>query len=217
MIHRIQCSLCGKKYKLPEKYAGRKLKCKECGDLLPVPQKQTSDTDAFMNALDAAVDEEPDYQQGDGRGLPPRAVGSRKKRKKERSEEKPRLTAQKVYLVQGLVAGLILGGLTSLVREIFDFTGMIDLVINTVLGMVSGTIFGGAVMSVAGKFDSAFAGYLTGVLVMVPMTGLEGFVATLIGMEVGPLFLYFVLGIPRGLFCTFLIFRMATDIEVKEE
>lgn len=217
MIHRIQCSLCGKKYKLPEKYAGRKLKCKDCGESLPVPQQQTSDTDAFISALDAVVEDEPNYQSVDVRRLPPRTVGRKQKRKNESSGKGPRLTAQKAYLIQGLVAGFILGGITSLVREMFDFTGMFDLVVNTVLGTVSGTIFGGAVMSVAGNFDSAFAGYLTGVLVMVPMTGLEGFIATLIGMDVGPLFIYFVLGVPRGLFCTFLIFRMATDIEVKEE
>jgi DNA-directed RNA polymerase subunit RPC12/RpoP len=217
MVHRIQCSFCGTQYKWSEKYVGRKVKCKECGKPLPVPPKQTSETDAFISALDATVDEEPNYQPFQVHGLPPRAVSSKKKRKNDSSGKGSTLTAQKVYLIQGLVAGCILGGITSLVREVFDYTGMIDLIVNAVLGTVSGIIFGGAVMWVAGKFDSAFAGYITGVLVMVPMTGLEGFVASLIGMDVGPLFIYFVLGVPRGLFCTFLIFSMAKDVDVKEE
>ena len=217
MVHRIQCSFCGKKYKLPEKCAGRKVKCKECGEALPVPPEHTSETDAFISALDAVVDDESDYQPSQAHGLPPRAVGSRKKKKPGSSGKRSKLTAQKVYLIQGLVAGFILGGITSFVREIFDYTGIFDLAINTVLGTVSGSVFGGTVMWAAGKLDSAFAGYITGVLVMVPMTGLEGYIGGLIGMDVGPLLIYFVLGVPRGLFCTFLIFRMAADIEVKEE
>jgi len=217
MFHRIQCSFCGKKYKLPEKFAGRKLKCKECDEPLPVPAKQVSESDAFISALEAVEDEEPGSQSMQAHRLPPRTVRSKQKKTDDASDSGSTLTAQKVHLIQGLVAGFILGGITSFVREIFDYTGMFDLGVNTVLGTVSGAMFGGAVMWAAGKFDSAFAGYITGVLVMVPMTGLEGYVAGLIGMDVGPLFIYFVLGVPRGLFCTFLIFRMAADVEVKEE
>ncbi|MCH2211797.1 MAG: zinc-ribbon domain-containing protein [Fuerstiella sp.] len=219
MSYRIQCSLCGKKYKLPEKYAGRKLKCKECGDLLPIPQQQTSDTDAFISALDAAVDEESDYQPMDVRGLPPRAVGSRQKRKQATSERKPRLTAQKVYLVQGLVAGGVLGFAWSLVWSIFHFdqTGWTLLFINTVVGTVCTSFFGGAVMSAAGKFDSIFAGCIAGAIVMVPINGGEAFVNGLLGNEMWPLYIYFILGIPKGVICSFWIFRMAKDVEVEEE
>ena len=201
---------------MSDEHAGRRLKCKECGELLTMPQNTPSSSDAFMNALDAAADETSVYQPPAADRLPPRTVRSKTTTQNESSGKRSKLTAQQVYLIQGLTAGFIAGAITNLVLEIFNFTGWPDLALNTVLGTVTGTMFGGAVMWSAGKFNSAFVGYVTGVFVMVPMTALEGFIVSLLGFEILPLPYYFVIGVPRGIFCAWVIFGMAKEIHVEE-
>jgi hypothetical protein len=218
MGHRIECSFCGKSYKLSDKYAGRRLKCKECGEPLSVPQKQPPNGDGLTNSLQAAGEEQAAYQPAADGGLPPRTVRSKTKTTKQSSGNRSRLTAQKVYLIQGLVAGGMLGGIFSLVSSIFNFgqTGWVLLLGNTVLGAFFGAIFGGVVMFAAGKFDSALAGCIAGVLVMVPMSGCEAFINQLLGNETFSIYVHLLLGIPKGVIGAFWIFKTAKDIEVNE-
>lgn len=218
MFHRIQCSFCGKKYKFSEKYAGRKVKCKECGEPLPVPAKQISNSDAFIGALDAVVDEEAGDQPLQAQRLPPRTVRSKQKTTADSSDNGSTLTAPKVHLIQGLVAGALLGGGWSLGWSIvnFELTGWTFLLVNTVFGTVSGAIVGGAVMSAAGKFDSAFAGCVAGALVNAPINVGMAFINQLLGNEMFPLYIYFILGIPKGVICALWVFKVAQDVEVKE-
>ncbi len=218
MVLRIQCSLCGKKYKLSEKYAGRKVKCRDCDEPLPIPAKQISDSDAFASALDSVVSDDSAYQSSAPQRLPPRAVGSKQKITAESPGQNSTLTASKVYLIQGLVAGGMLGGGWSLGWSVvnFELTGWILLIINTVVGIVTYAIVGAVVMSAAGKFDSAFAGCVAGALVTIPINGSEAFVNQLLGNEMWPLYIYFAIGIPKGVLCALWIFKMAKDVEVKE-
>jgi len=218
MIHQIQCESCGKKYKLPEKYFGRKVKCKECGEPLPVPDKHVSESDAFISALDAVVDEDAAVPSAQTPQLPPRRTRPRKQKAPTASAKKNRLTSQKVFLIQGLVAGAMISGGWSLGWSVWHFqqTGFILLLVNTALGIVFGGIIGGTVMFVAGKFDSALAGCTAGALLTVPLNGGEAFLNQQLGNDIWPLYIYFFLGIPKGAIFAIYVFGMATGIEVKE-
>jgi len=220
MMHQIQCESCGKKYKLPEKYFGRKVKCKECGEPLPVPDKHVSESDAFISALDAVVEENADVPSAQTPQLPPRRARPRKQTSPTASAKKTRLTSQKLFLIQGLFAGGMLSGGWSLGWSIVNIqqTGLIGLFVETVIGIVIGAIVGGTVMFAAGKFDSALAGCTAGVLVVVPLNGGDAFLYQQLVDKMLPLpiYVYFLLGIPKGVIFAIWVFRTAKDIEVKE-
>lgn len=220
MIHQIQCESCGKKYKVPEKYFGRKVKCKKCGEPLPVPDKHVSESDAFISALDAVVEDDAVVPSAQTPQLPPRRARPQKQKSPTASAKKTRLTSQKLFLIQGLFAGGMLSGGWSLGWSIWHFQqiGFIGLFVETTLGIVLGAIVGGTVMFAAGKFDSALAGCVAGVLVVVPLNAGQAFLYQQLAGEMLPLniYVYSLLGIPKGVIFAIWVFRTAKDIEVKE-
>lgn len=60
MTIKISCGICGKNYKVQDAAAGKKLKCKECGEVMriPEPEAEFGDGDDFSKLLDDAVAEE---------------------------------------------------------------------------------------------------------------------------------------------------------------
>lgn len=73
----IRCD-CGKRYKIPEKSLGKPIRCKECGEPLPLPDTPTDD---WNESVDDASDEDNEYAS-------PRRRPSRGKKKgtRRRSE-----------------------------------------------------------------------------------------------------------------------------------
>jgi|TARA_R110001592_G_scaffold361962_1_gene674225 hypothetical protein len=60
MTIKISCGICGKNYKVQDEAAGKKLRCKECGETIkiPEPEAEFGDGDDFSKLLDDAVEEE---------------------------------------------------------------------------------------------------------------------------------------------------------------
>lgn len=60
MTIKISCGICGKNYKVQDAAAGKKLRCKECGEVIriPEPEAEFGDGDDFSKLLDDAVEEE---------------------------------------------------------------------------------------------------------------------------------------------------------------
>ncbi|HAW32475.1 hypothetical protein [Gimesia maris] len=60
MTIKISCGICGKNYKVQDEAAGKKLRCKECGETIKIPEPEVEfgDGDDFSKLLDDAVEEE---------------------------------------------------------------------------------------------------------------------------------------------------------------
>lgn len=60
MTIKISCGICGRNYKVQNAAAGKKLRCKECGETIriPEPEEDFGDGDDFSKLLDDAVEEE---------------------------------------------------------------------------------------------------------------------------------------------------------------
>ncbi|WP_339687876.1 hypothetical protein [Gimesia maris] len=60
MTIKISCGICGKNYKVQDEAAGKKLRCKECGETIKIPELEAEfgDGDDFSKLLDDAVEEE---------------------------------------------------------------------------------------------------------------------------------------------------------------
>ncbi|QDT42521.1 hypothetical protein Pan241w_26050 [Gimesia alba] len=59
MTIKVSCGMCGKNYKAPDKAAGKKLRCKECGESIKIPEPEVEygdDDDGFSNLLADAVE-----------------------------------------------------------------------------------------------------------------------------------------------------------------
>ncbi len=57
MAIKVSCGTCGKKYQVRDGVVGKKFKCKECGELVTVPDiEQDVDDDGFYNLLTDAVE-----------------------------------------------------------------------------------------------------------------------------------------------------------------
>ncbi|MDF1745665.1 MAG: hypothetical protein P1V19_18340 [Gimesia sp.] len=57
MTIKVSCGICGKNYKAPDKAAGKRLRCKECGETIKVPEPEPEyDEDDFTSMLDDAVE-----------------------------------------------------------------------------------------------------------------------------------------------------------------
>ena len=84
MAIRLECGGCGKSYKLRDEVAGKRIKCKECGNPIAVPMNQDVDADDdFLTALDALTkegSEAPPYRGLDARDKPEATGGPRKRR-----------------------------------------------------------------------------------------------------------------------------------------
>ena len=46
----IKCDSCGKRYRAPDKAAGRRVTCKSCGKTIPVPAAQEDDVLAAIES-----------------------------------------------------------------------------------------------------------------------------------------------------------------------
>lgn len=59
MTIKVSCGMCGKNYKAPDKAAGKRLRCKECGESIKIPEPEVEygdDDDGFSNLLADAVE-----------------------------------------------------------------------------------------------------------------------------------------------------------------
>ena len=62
MTIKVSCGMCGKNYKAPDKAAGKKLRCKECGESIKIPEPEVEeveygdDEDGFSSMLADAVE-----------------------------------------------------------------------------------------------------------------------------------------------------------------
>lgn len=54
----VECSNCGRRYNVDDSIAGRTVKCRQCGNLIPVPKdsSESLDPDVDLNALSALAD-----------------------------------------------------------------------------------------------------------------------------------------------------------------
>lgn len=57
MTIKVSCGICGKNYKAPDKAAGKRLSCKECGESIKIPEPEAEhDDDDFSSLLADAVE-----------------------------------------------------------------------------------------------------------------------------------------------------------------
>jgi|GEM_PF-2386380 len=57
MTIKVSCGICGKVYKVRDDAAGKRLRCKECGETIKIPEPETEhDDDDFSNLLADAVE-----------------------------------------------------------------------------------------------------------------------------------------------------------------
>lgn len=56
MVIKVSCGMCGMNYKAPDKAAGKKIRCKECGEIIKVPQPEPEEEEDFSSLLADAVE-----------------------------------------------------------------------------------------------------------------------------------------------------------------
>ena len=57
MTIKVSCGMCGKNYKAPDNAAGKRMRCKECGEPIKIPEPEADyDEDDFSSLLDDAVE-----------------------------------------------------------------------------------------------------------------------------------------------------------------
>ena len=104
---------CGKAYKVPDEAAGRKLKCKECGEPLQVPKKaakkkpQAAGDPNDIFSMDLGLEEDATPS-----GLPPRRKKSSdggKKKKGKKNSAPPPSPKTGLYIGIGVLAVLVIG------------------------------------------------------------------------------------------------------------
>jgi hypothetical protein len=123
---------CGKKYRLKDTSAGKKLRCADCGEVLKIPLQDAGD-EAELDEFDAL----PAVARSQGErqtALPPRIkrpskVKTRQAEPDERDEPAPRKLIQKGWF--GSTNGGVLGGLLMIVIAVVWFVG----------GLAGGRIF----------------------------------------------------------------------------
>ncbi|WP_417849716.1 hypothetical protein [Thalassoglobus sp.] len=77
MIIKVSCAECSHEYRLSENKAGRKFRCKECGEAVSVPGQAEEDWDDFGSLAD-----EDDLEDDSDQPYRPPRSSSRKKRRK---------------------------------------------------------------------------------------------------------------------------------------
>ncbi len=217
MAIRIQCSHCGKKYKLPDNAAGGQAKCKECGKRIRVPKPEHSNTDNFLDALDAATAEQ-SADAGENPAplsLPPAGRKKRKRKKAEASRSASNGPLQ--YAVIGAIAGAIIFAVFGVV-DMFLSSPALSIVyrqpedsflITGIIYIVIGAAFGVMVMFMARLCDSMAAGLITGAVLMAAEKGIG--MAMIPGVGSGLQAFGIIIGAVYGLFFSWRILVFANE------
>lgn len=138
---------CGSTYSVKEENAGRKFKCKQCGEVLQVPAIKKRDeklpSDLFSDDTD-------NYDDSDDE-LPPPRRGGRSRRRKGRGDAASRVTAPAICLLVLSVVHLLLHLLNALLTLIgvaavanqgnADGANLAGQVIGVVVGLGIGVLY----------------------------------------------------------------------------
>ncbi len=213
----FKCRRCGKRYKVRDEAAGKRIECKECGQKVRVPTpKETHTDDDLLGALDAA--EESEAGDPDLAPLPAPVIG-RKKRKQEKDETEPPQSASHSVLTQSAqyaVAGAVVGAIVFAVFVVIDtfVFGSADysivykqpeanFFVVLIIYAAIGAVFGAIVVGTAGLCDSKAAGLVAGAVVMAVEKGIA--MAVVPGAGSGFQVLGLIVGALYGLFFSWAI------------
>jgi len=219
----FKCRQCGKRYKVRDEAAGKRVECKECGQKMRVPTpKETHADDDIPVALDPAAAAE---SVSGGPNLAPRPapVVGRKKRKRQKTEP-PASASDSVLtrLPQYALAGAVVGAIffaVFVVIDTFVFSsadyGIVYkqpeanfFVVLIIYGAI-GAVFGAIVMGTAGLSDSMAAGLGAGAVVMAVEKGIA--MAMVPGAGSGFQVLGLIVGALYGLFFSWAILSSIKD------
>lgn len=126
---RVECAECGSVYRLSDEAAGKRIRCRKCKGVIPVPGTRRAERSATAAAAPRKRRSRPaggfdedfgndDPGFGNPAALPPMTGGRKKKAEKKRAEpvEKPRRNVE-------LIARLIAAGVALLVVLVFVILG----------------------------------------------------------------------------------------------
>lgn len=210
----FKCRRCGKRYKVRDEAAGKRIECKECGQKVRVPTpKETHTDDDLLGAAEESESGGPDLAPL------PAPVIRRKKRKREKDETEPPQSASDSVLTRSLqyaVAGAVLGAISFTVFGVIDtfVIGSADysivykqpeanFFVVLIVYAAIGAVFGVIVVGTAGLCDSKAAGLVAGAVVMAMEKGIT--MAVVSGAGSGWTVLGLIVGALYGLFFSWAI------------